>query len=829
MKYVEYIQNGTGSGKERGWGVPLNYQPSTTNDITVRCKINWTQNSYSSIDGNLLIGSSAGGGNFFRLFCYRENYFVFDCPYDSDGRVDIPFTMGQEAEFEARWNNQVLTLTNLTTQQTATGTTNSSPIFSSSWSVWKENSDISQGTKIYYIDIYEGNTKVKEYRPALDNNNVPCLYEKLGHTYHYNYDSSKVLTAGPVTSSISVSASKNVLAATGETITLDIECQNAWTATEPVHFTLSQTAGTGNATITLTAPANTGATNISGTVGVTDSVTGDYDGVTIRQKHPTNGQPLYLGADEINEIYLGADAITEAYLGDVLVFSSGPFVGLKITPSTISFNSASLTGEVKVKSSEAWTMTLPSWLTASVITGGTGETIVTLTASAQTATGGTISVTSANYSASTSAVYYPVVFMDYIYEANSAGYQQAHHLDTGIAHTASTMNVEIEYFGLGGNSDRMVGYQQGDAGCTSDSTDFRVFGFSTGTFDYMTYRYSFGNIHQGYQHLTIGDCYCYDNQTGQYLCQGSAVGAVPSPNCHILVDVSLIKVKSVKIKDGNNVLFDGVAAELGGIYGLFDRVGGQLITNYGISMTGDTLPVPTPTGETRTIGISSIPIPVTDGENAGGTDIYIEDENENYASLNLTYSDPSDETSYEENVDATQGFNASYDSGYFEVEGEWGDNITINYSYTDGACESVPSEYETEQPTFENGVISTSFPTPESDPGCECEAQGGTWDGVECTYPEPDPCEGMGEEECECVSNGGEWIVPEIGDPYCQQGGDVDCEGDPECLCTQGGGTWTYNDMTGDYYCDCGGNPECECISAGGEWDDINQDCIYPE
>ena len=481
--------------------------------------------------------------------------------------------------------------------------------------------------------------------------------------------------------------------------------------------------------------------------------------------------PMFLGSDEVQGMFLGTYELQEMYLGTDLVYQSGPFQGLKITPSTISFNNASLTGEVKVKSSETWTMTVPSWISASVLTGGTGETTVTLTATTQSSgRQDTITVSSANYSASTSAVYYPVVLMDYIYEANSTGYQQAHHLDTGIAHTASTMSVEIEYFGLGGNSDRMVGYQQGDSGCTSDGTDFRVFGFSTGTFDYMTYRNSFGNIHQGYQHLTIGDCYCYNNQTSQYLCQGSAVGSVPSPNCHILVDVSLIKVKSVKIKDGNNVLFDGVAAELGGIYGLYDRVGGQLITNYGISLTGDTLPVPTPTGGTRTIGISNIPTPPF-GNNgtAGRTDVSITDENENYAFLSLTYQDPDDETSYEENIATIEGFTASYASGYFEVEGEWGDDITIEYTYNDIGCEIVPSDYETEQPTFVNNVINTSFPTTETDPECQCMNEGGEWDSEneECIYP--DPCAGYGsQEECECVENGGTWVVPEEGDPYCE-------------------------------------------------------------
>lgn len=415
------------------------------------------------------------------------------------------------------------------------------------------------GARWYAFSISENNNKLIDLIPVIDENNVVCFYDKVSGNYFYNAGSG-TFTAGPLISSINATPSKNILAATGETINISVSCENAWTVTGNTWLTLSSTGDTGSTTITATAPSYIGATARTDVLTFTDSVTGDEIEISIKQKKYTNGQPMYLGSAEISEIYLGADTITEAYLGDVLVFSA-------------------------------------------------------------------------------------------------------------------------------------------------------------------------------------------------------------------------------------------VA--------------------------------PTPTGGTRVISISSIPIPTLDGEgNAGGTDISIEDENQNYATLSLTFSDPWDSSSYEENVDATQGFTASYASGYFEVEGEWGDDITITYSYTDGICTSVPSGYETEQPTFENGVISVNFPTPESDAECECTNAGGTWDGVECTYPEPDPCEGMGEEECECVSNGGSWIVPEIGDPYCEQQS-TDCEGDPECLCTQGGGTWTYDEAMADYYCDCGGDPECECISAGGTWD--GSDCTYPE
>lgn len=299
--------------------------------------------------------------------------------------------------------------------------------------------------------------------------------------------------------------------------------------------------------------------------------------------------PMFLGSDDVSGMFLGADELQEMYLGTDLVYQSGPFEGLKASPKTISFSQSVLTASLKVKSSEQWSLTTPAWVSASQSTGDTGETVITLTATAQTATTqDSITITSANYSASVQTNFVMYEQVSYVYATTHNSYVQANHIDTGIEHTASTMTIEFEYYGLGGNSDRMVGYQQGDSGCSSDSKDFRLFGYSNGAFDYMNYRSGFGSSYNsGYHHCTIGDCFCYDNELEAYKCQGTTVGNVPSPNCHILVDVSLIKVKSVKIMDGNTVLFDGVAAKLGNDIGLFDRVSNTLIYNSNVPMSYD--------------------------------------------------------------------------------------------------------------------------------------------------------------------------------------------------------------------------------------------------
>lgn len=103
--------------------------------------------------------------------------------------------------------------------------------------------------------------------------------------------------------------------------------------------------------------------------------------------------------------YLGDIAVDSMYLGDNLVYSSGPFQGLKVRPISTSVEYTGGTFELTVKSSEDWTLSMDStYLSASTYTGTTGESTVTITAEANT--GDTNIVTritalTTNYSAET--------------------------------------------------------------------------------------------------------------------------------------------------------------------------------------------------------------------------------------------------------------------------------------------------------------------------------------------------------------------------------------------------------------------------------------------
>lgn len=393
---------------------------------------------------------------------------------------------------------------------------------------------------------------------------------------------------------------------------------------------------------------------------------------------------LQIGADTIDTFYIGDLQIEALYMGEEQIYGSGPFVGLKAT-NTLSFNPNQLTGTLKIKSSENWSLTDnsgggsyytldnyttgcngwvptydgsldggelgeyglwfeweygvsdksfqewvdglaaygitatgsycpgaryslylnphatggPGWLSYSQTTGGTGETIVTVTAStAQAARTAIITISSANFTATTDVIYNFVELVDYVF-VNYGGniWNSTVRLDTGIVHTASTMSFRIKYkntptfTGSGQYSDRVMGYSYQFNNEATGSAITRFFGYNGWSVDY-------GNGSNRLQGLgltqankiydiTWGDFYAYDNDTQSYIKTGTTKSIIGDNTAHIYVDLSF-PICEVEIKDGNNVLFNGHAAFKNGVYGIWDSVSNQLLTavNQSNVMTG---------------------------------------------------------------------------------------------------------------------------------------------------------------------------------------------------------------------------------------------------
>lgn len=213
-------------------------------------------------------------------------------------------------------------------------------------------------------------------------------------------------TAGPIAHVFEPSKSSLTFPASGGSLTFDVEAETTWTASTPTFATLSpSTGGTGTTTVTATCPSYTGTTKREETITFTDNDNYTFD-FKIRQRALTNGiSNLYLGDNQIptaNAIYLGDAGVNTIYLGEEIVYSSGPFVGLKASPNTLDFTNSNNTANMSIRSSEDWTITDDSggWLSYSTTTGSTGKTVVSVTASTtQVDRTATITVTTANYSA----------------------------------------------------------------------------------------------------------------------------------------------------------------------------------------------------------------------------------------------------------------------------------------------------------------------------------------------------------------------------------------------------------------------------------------------
>ena len=437
--------------------------------------------------------------------------------------------------------------------------------------------------KIGRLKVYHNNVLVADYVPA-DNGGIIGFYDEVSGNF-YSSQGSQPWVAGPAASSISVSVDTTYFKASGGSKTVSITCQNDWTASTPSFVTLSASSGSGDGTITVTAPSYTGTTGRTDTITFTDTTTGDEAEITFTQKKYSAGQPVYLGSSECTEIYLGASAVSEAYLGTVLVYSSGPFQGLKMKPSLLYFTPTTLSNDVTVKSSENWTLTAPSWITASTLTGGTGETTVTLTTTAQTAaTSGTVVVTTANYSAETTCSYNDYIRVPYIHSTLMRN-EANQYLYTSIypTHTLSG-NVKGQF-----KRYHQAGVYIGTA--NNDSQDWRLFILNSGSSWYMDV--ANGRVNGNIGVSTAGQD--FDIDFGNLYIKNvlddiTRSGSTQSGNIEVFpikIDLGITWISEVKLIDNGVLIFDGVAAQYAGEYGLWDTVNSTFLTDPSLNIVAE--------------------------------------------------------------------------------------------------------------------------------------------------------------------------------------------------------------------------------------------------
>lgn len=237
-------------------------------------------------------------------------------------------------------------------------------------------------------------SEVYIYAPTPPTTGSMCFYEwPAGGTLHIppgsNYNTWKTqltnwtIVDDAVEHTFEPSATSYRFEASGGTSQFTVDAETTWTSTPSSYFAVSPTSGnSGTTTVTITASENPMPTKREETLTFTDN-----DGYSftfkITQRAPQGAgfSTLFMGDYNLASLHLGESAVTSIYMGETQVFSSGPFVGIKVTPKTLEYPALETSKTIKVKASMDWEIGgLTSWLTADVQSGTSGETVVTITA-----------------------------------------------------------------------------------------------------------------------------------------------------------------------------------------------------------------------------------------------------------------------------------------------------------------------------------------------------------------------------------------------------------------------------------------------------------------
>lgn len=171
INYVEYIESTGTQYIDTGF-----YPTSTTK---VRLKFNMTKAT-----GYVIFGYYNTEENSFRLFNYNNNAYL---DYGSGAGYNRIYggTLSEGVTYNIEFGNRYVT--NLDTGENIVS--NTEVAFSTKTQkagIFGDGTSATSLGKLYYCQIFDNGVLVRDFVPALDSNNVPCLYDKVTQQYFYN-------------------------------------------------------------------------------------------------------------------------------------------------------------------------------------------------------------------------------------------------------------------------------------------------------------------------------------------------------------------------------------------------------------------------------------------------------------------------------------------------------------------------------------------------------------------------------------------------------------------------------------------------------------------
>lgn len=185
-----------------------------------------------------------------------------------------------------------------------------------------------------------------------------------------------------------------------------------------------------------------------------------------------------------------------------------------------------------------------------------------------------------------------VIFLNCVYNTNMQNNTPTSDcVDSGVL-LDNDMKFRVELIGAGySNGGTVIGNYISDSAGMSLRTFFvgNLYNDWGGTPHRKSVGFNYGN---GVEiDLTFDKTSCYNNLTETYLWDNNEGLYDNTNNINCLIDTTSMKFKRLRIwKTVNGVdtlVFDGKAALKSGVYGIYDMVSNQLLTNSNITMTGE--------------------------------------------------------------------------------------------------------------------------------------------------------------------------------------------------------------------------------------------------
>ena len=295
---------------------------------------------------------------------------------------------------------------------------------------------------------------------------------------------------------------------------------------------------------------------------------------------------LRSGNNPITISYEGDDIMNVAYVGDTLSFVRfAEYPKLKLDTEELMFRRVGGSQNITVNTNANWSAsTSASWLT--VTTASTGFTVDVPFNDTHDVREGVINVTAWNVNAvitSSVTVTQTDVSIEYIHSSNMVN-NSGDYIPLGIYPSHVTRGRLIG---------QMKGYTTGNVlvgNSATDSRDWRVF-FTSRTNWYMDVgsarvNGNIGVISVGNEFdISFGNLYVENNMAGTKISGATTTSTMDQREINVCVGV--VWVKSLQLWEGDNLVFDGAAAQNGDKYGLLDSVSGQFFGNSNINIVGE--------------------------------------------------------------------------------------------------------------------------------------------------------------------------------------------------------------------------------------------------